>query len=287
MPRPNLSALFSRFVFREILSNQDKIDIRADINAEEQGAAALAQSAAISASQPRDSDLTAIAALVTTAFGRSALVDANAAAGRTRLGLDMVARTAADGSPNGGYAVSYLAVSGGTGTITIGDRTYQTSASTINPGDFYVADSDPETAANLLVGLINGVDDVDVELYDPPAHPTVVASGPVFTSGFWEITLTALIPGPEGGNIITEATGDFDVPAPIMGSPPDVLSGTFIGQLCRVGTINPVWYVWNGTQWDLVGPSGVFADTDDPTLYYRTTTASGVLQTELYTPADS
>ncbi len=55
----------------------------ADVGADDAGAAAAAQAA----SQPLDSDLTAIAALSTTSFGRSHLTEADAAAGRTLLGL--------------------------------------------------------------------------------------------------------------------------------------------------------------------------------------------------------
>jgi hypothetical protein len=51
------------------------------------GAAAAAQAA----SQPLDADLTAIAALTTTAFGRALLALADAAAGRTAFGLDTAA----------------------------------------------------------------------------------------------------------------------------------------------------------------------------------------------------
>lgn len=51
------------------------------------GAAASAQAAAIAASQPVDSDLTAIAALTTTVFGRSLLTAADAAALRTAAAL--------------------------------------------------------------------------------------------------------------------------------------------------------------------------------------------------------
>jgi hypothetical protein len=46
MPRPNLSALVSKFVFREYLTPEDKTAIRGDLSAETAGAAALAQSLA-------------------------------------------------------------------------------------------------------------------------------------------------------------------------------------------------------------------------------------------------
>lgn len=51
------------------------------------GSAAAAQAAAIAASQPLDSDLTAIAALTTTSFGRALLTEASAATARTTLGI--------------------------------------------------------------------------------------------------------------------------------------------------------------------------------------------------------
>lgn len=51
------------------------------------GSAAAAQAAAIAASQPVDADLTAIAALTTTAHGRGLLTGADASATRTALGL--------------------------------------------------------------------------------------------------------------------------------------------------------------------------------------------------------
>lgn len=55
------------------------------------GAAAAAQAAAIAASQPLDSDLTAIAALATTTFGRALLTLADAAALRSTAGLGTAA----------------------------------------------------------------------------------------------------------------------------------------------------------------------------------------------------
>jgi len=61
----------------------DLLDGQSSAAFEVAGAAAAAQAA----SQPLDSDLTAIAALTTTSFGRSLLEAANAAALRTTLGL--------------------------------------------------------------------------------------------------------------------------------------------------------------------------------------------------------
>ena len=69
----------------------DVATARTNIGAETAGAAAAAQAA----SQPLDSDLTAIAALSTTAYGRAFLALADAAAGRTALGLGTAATTAA------------------------------------------------------------------------------------------------------------------------------------------------------------------------------------------------
>lgn len=62
-----------------------------DVGADVAGAAAVAQAAAIAASQPLDSDLTAIAALSTTAYGRAFLALADAAAARTALALGTAA----------------------------------------------------------------------------------------------------------------------------------------------------------------------------------------------------
>lgn len=64
---------------------------RADAAYDAAGAAAAAQAAAVAASQPVDSDLTAIAALTTTSFGRALLTAADAAALRSAAGLGTAA----------------------------------------------------------------------------------------------------------------------------------------------------------------------------------------------------
>jgi hypothetical protein len=75
------------------------------------GAAASAQAAAIAASQPVDSDLTAIAALTTTAFGRSVLTQADAAAVRTLAGLGTAATHASTDFDSSGAAAAAQAAS--------------------------------------------------------------------------------------------------------------------------------------------------------------------------------
>lgn len=69
-------------------SGTDKKTTVADLATAVASVGALASSAAVAAGyQPLDSDLTAIAALTTTVFGRALLTQADAAATRTALGL--------------------------------------------------------------------------------------------------------------------------------------------------------------------------------------------------------
>lgn len=72
---------------QELVSSADAPAARTTLGAETAGAAAAAQAAAIAASQPLDSDLTAIAALSTTTYGRSLLTAADAAGARASLNV--------------------------------------------------------------------------------------------------------------------------------------------------------------------------------------------------------
>jgi hypothetical protein len=80
------------------------------------GAAAAAQAA----SQPLDSDLTAIAALTTTTYGRAFLALADAAAGRTALGLGTLATQSGtfSGTSSGTNTGDQTSVTGNAGTAT-------------------------------------------------------------------------------------------------------------------------------------------------------------------------
>lgn len=81
----------------------------AEVGADATGAAAAAYAAAVAASQPLDSDLSAIAALTTTSFGRALLTLADAAAGRTALGLGTAATHATGDFDAAGTAAAAVA----------------------------------------------------------------------------------------------------------------------------------------------------------------------------------
>jgi hypothetical protein len=106
--------------FRTLLDDADAAAMRTTI-----GAVASATTLAgygITDAQPLDSDLTAIAALTTTTFGRALLAMADAAATRTALGLGTIATQDASNVTISGGAIAGitdLAVAdGGTGAST-------------------------------------------------------------------------------------------------------------------------------------------------------------------------
>lgn len=86
-------------------AQQTALDLKADITAVASGY------------QPLDSDLTAIAALTTTAYGRALLALADAAAGRTALGAQEVLVSATNIKTVGGTSIL------GSGNIAVGDVT--------------------------------------------------------------------------------------------------------------------------------------------------------------------
>lgn len=106
-----IAALTTTATGRSLLAAANAAAIRTISGAETSGAAAAAQAAAIAASQPLDSDLTAIAALTTTSFGRSFLDRADAAAGRTLLGLGTAATSATGAFDASGAAAAAQAAS--------------------------------------------------------------------------------------------------------------------------------------------------------------------------------
>lgn len=82
------------------------------------GTAAAAVAALSSVYQPLDSDLTAIAALSTTSYGRAFLALANAAAGITALGLGTAATQASSAFDAAGAAAAAQAASDPSGSAT-------------------------------------------------------------------------------------------------------------------------------------------------------------------------
>lgn len=125
------------------------------------GAAAAAQAA----SQPVDSDLTAIAALSTTSFGRGFLVLADAAAGRTALGLGTAALSASgDFQPVDSdlTAIAALATTAfGRSVLALADAAaLRTLAGTVIGTDVQAFDADLSTIAGLTATTDNVIQSV-------------------------------------------------------------------------------------------------------------------------------
>lgn len=118
------------------------------------GASAAAVAAATAASQPVDSDLTAIAALATTSYGRAFLALADAPAGRTALNLGSMATQAASAvAITGGTVagITDLAVAdGGTGASSAAAARANLGAEAAIPLGTFAGTPTPGTPATAL-----------------------------------------------------------------------------------------------------------------------------------------
>lgn len=151
----------------DVIAGFQAADARMDVHAgrlsaleaDEGGGDGITQEQADARYQPLDSDLSAIAALATTAFGRALLTLADAATGRTAFGLGTAATAAVgDFQPaNAGLtAIAALTTTSyGRGLLVLADAAAGRtalglgSAATSASGDFQAADSDLAAIAAL------------------------------------------------------------------------------------------------------------------------------------------
>ena len=155
---------------------------RGNISAETAGAAAAAQAAAIAASQPLDTDLTAIAALTTTTYGRSLLTGADAATTRTTLGLGTAATTASTAYEVAGAAAAAQAAAIAASQPLDADLTSIAALTTTTYGRSLLTGADAPTTRNTL-GLGSAATTASTA-YDPSgaAALAIAVSQPVNTN---------------------------------------------------------------------------------------------------------
>lgn len=194
------------------------------------GAAAAAQSA----SQPVDSDLTAIAALTTTSYGRAFLALADAAAGRTALGLGTAATHATGDYDAAGAAAAAQAAS----QPLDSDLTAIAALTTTSYGRALLALADAtagrtalglgtlSTQSGTFSGTSSGTNTGDQTLSDATITTTDITTNNVSTSkhGF----------APKAPNVATQyldGTGAYSVPAG-SGAPS---TATYITQVAESG----------------------------------------------------
>lgn len=194
------------------------------------GAAAAAQAA----SQPLDSDLTAMAALTTTTYGRAFLALADAAAGRTALGLGTAATTAATAYEVAGAAAAAQAAAVqranhtgtqapativGTAVVTADARLSDARTPTAHAASHVAAGSDALTLSKSQVGLGNVDNTTDatkpVSTAQAAADAAVLAASQPLDSDLTAIAALATTAGgisplaltPSKGGVIVGTSG--------------------------------------------------------------------------------
>lgn len=325
MPTPiTLSALIDRFL-RRGLSPGDDATLRGDLNAVASDDLRLSNSRSPTAhktshatgggdaltpadigAQPFDADLTAIAALTTTSFGRSGLTDADAAAARARTGS-----AAALGSDDNYVTDEEKVKLGNLSGTNTGDETSQTILEKIGDGQSVSVDYlpfDEITTQEVLDPLSRGGKLSNGLRIIPEYLPhSLTGGGPPVNGTVGTVGLTISTPFANGDQVIispdTESAVTFTKVA--SGAGPNEFTGTtaihqrislqkairdysFSGWFSVESTANPARLevtvrqatdvsvtTATGTQWDTASASGfvagVFPDFNGQ-LYQNTTT---------------
>lgn len=248
MARPNLTSLFSKFLFRETLTSEEKGYIRSDISAETSGAAATAQALAISTAAA-DATAKADAKVDNAAYNADTWDGVTSVAPSKNAVRDkiesMAALTFAGTNPNGVVGVAASASFTVTGPISVGGDSVTidgdlyapyTGTAPYAPRDVLYAGAsttDAATAFEQTIVLANGV--------------TVAAAARAYTASVVgsTVTVSAKEAGVAGNGITLSANGDISVTGNLSGGvdPIPALSATHLGQWCKAST---AWWQWSG-----------------------------------------
>lgn len=260
MPRPNLSSLISKFVFRETLTTEDKTVIRGDLSAEVAGAAALVQSLAATDATTKANAATA-AAEAALAIETAARIAADAtkqplAASLTAYAADPTAAILAN-MPD---ALTYAGVDPNvSNSITV----------TANFGDGV------ETVVLLDIGASWQSLDGDFALTNDGIDWSI--DKPSSGGGFFYPYLTTSPIDDLVGAVISLASPATGTPVLAVSA----LAATHLGQLCKTST---AWWIWNGTAWIPWATSNGSPIAYNATLSsYRKLTVSGADGSEIIT----
>mgnify|MGYP003344958200 CR=1 FL=1 len=200
----------------------------------------LTSTSAASTYQPLDSDLTAIAALTTTTFGRSLLTGADAATTRTTLGLGSLA------TQSGSFSGTSSGTNTGDQTITLtGDATGSgtgsfavTLASTaVTPGSYGAADSVGSFTVDAK-GRLTAASNVSISIASSAISDSTATGRSVLTATDAAAARTAIGAGTGTGSVTSVG---LSLPAlfSVSGSPVTG-SGTLTGALATQAA-NRLW----------------------------------------------